>query len=300
MVCYIKNNYIFFCLGLLFTSVACTNNSNVEVDKTSQVINVVLLAGQSNMEGAGNYDELSQAIKNRITATKNRVQYALRDEEAGPLTYKTSDYHKKKYGAYKTFGPEMLIGLTLAEAYPNKRFLLLKTAYGGTSLYGAWNPYWTKANAIKAEKGYKENLPLFSMFSENINKQLTLLDNQKQPYKIIGMLWLQGENDASKEFSAIGYQQNLTDLIKELRHKFNFKPFVIGQINSTYGKFKQGPEIVRNAMQVIADEDVNVDIVNTSINSNWLDYPKHDYVHYNTEGQVRLGKEFAKMLMKFN
>lgn len=294
----IKNYYIFFYVGLIFTTIACTNISNVKLDKTTQAINVVLLAGQSNMEGAGNYDELSENIKNRITAIEDRVQYASRNEDVGPLTYKTSDYHKKKYGAYKTFGPEMLIGLTLAETNPNKQFLLIKTAYGGTSLYGAWNPYWTKANAIKAEKGYKEDLPLFSMFSENIKKQLTLLDNQKQPYKIIGMVWLQGENDAAREFSAISYQQNLTDLIKELRHNFNFKPFVIGQINSTYGRFKQGPLIVRKAMQDIADEDEHVDIVNTSTHSDWLDYPKHDNVHYNTEGQVKLGKEFAKKLME--
>ena len=299
-MCNIRSNYIFFCVGLILSNVACTNISDIKVDNATQVINVVLLAGQSNMEGAGNFDELPKDITNRIKAIENRVQYALRDEKSGPLTYKTSDYHKKKYGVYKTFGPEMLIGLTLAETYPKKRFLLLKTAYGGTSLYGAWNPYWTKANAIKAEKGYKKDLPLFSIFNENIDKQLTLLENQKQPYKTIGMVWLQGENDASKEFSAKSYQQNLTDLIKKLRHKYNFKPFVIGQINSTYGKFKQGPEIVRNAMQIIADEDANVSIINTSTNSNWLDYPKHDNVHYNTKGQVKLGKEFATKLMKYN
>ena len=300
MVFNLKNNYIFFSIALIITTVACTNTPKIKLNKNTQPINVVLLAGQSNMEGAGNYDELSEEIKNRITAIGDRVQYALKNKVAGPLTYKTSDYHKKKYGAYKTFGPEMLIGLTLAEANPNKHFLLIKTAYGGTSLYGAWNPYWTKAKAIKAEKGYKENLPLFSIFSQNIEKQLTLLASQNKSYKILGMVWFQGENDATKEFSAISYQQNLTNLIKKYRKKFNFEPFIIGQINSTYGKFKQGPEIVRNAMQNISDEDQYVDIINTTTNSNWLDYPKHDNVHYNTEGQIKLGKDFAKKLMNHN
>lgn len=275
-------------------------SSGSDIKSLEEPINIVLLAGQSNMEGAGNYDELPADVKDRIKRISHRVQYAFRDEVAKPLSYKVSEYHKEKYGAYKTFGPEMFIGLTLAETYPNKRFLLIKTAYGGTSLYGAWNPTWTKANALQAEKGFKQDLPLFSIFSNNIETQLNLLTKNKSSYNIIGMAWLQGENDAGKEFSALSYQQNLINLINAYRQKFNFKTFVIGQINSTYGRFKQGPKIVREAMQNIADKDEYVEIINTSTDPLWLDYPKHDNVHYNTDGQIKLGKSFAIKLLAHN
>ncbi len=75
-------------------------------------------------------------------------------------------------------------------------------------------------------------------------------------------------------------------------------PFVIGQINSTYGCFPEGPEMVRGAMLSVADSDQNVSCIKTSTDTSWSDYPKNDdNVHYDAEGQTRLGMAFAKELM---
>ena len=113
---------------------------------------------------------------------------------------------------------------------------------------------------------------------------------------------MQGENDAAREISATTYKNNLLSLINSYRAEFKESkmPFVIGQINSNYGKFKnKGSKMVRTFMQEVADEDKNVAIINTSMDKSWSDYPKHsDNVHYNTEGQKRLGTAFANKLIK--
>ncbi|WP_076418086.1 sialate O-acetylesterase [Colwellia sp. UCD-KL20] len=272
------------------------------LQQEENTMNVVLLAGQSNMEGAGNFDALEPSIKQRLSKVASRVMFSNKGEKAVPLSYTLSPHKKEKYGFDKAFGPELMLGVTLAEKFPKKKFLLIKTAYGGTSLYGAWAPHWTAEKAKISEKGYKQNLPLYKIFQTNIQNQLTLLSQKNVPYKILGMAWMQGENDAAKEFTALTYHENLVEFIQRNRRdaKVTDMPFILGQINSTYGRFKKGPEVVRQAMVDVANSKKNVSIILTTTSRSWDDFPKHtDNTHYNTLGQVRLGEAFANKLLPF-
>lgn len=261
---------------------------------------VVLLAGQSNMAGAGNYDELSDDIKKRIEKVSSRVYVSQSNTAQTPLSY-YKNKPSKKYKFTKRFGPELLIGLTLAEKYPQKEFLLIKHAKGGTALYGAWNPEWTIEKAKEIEKGEKKQS--WNLVQQHINlieENLSILKEKGKSYKIIGMTWMQGENDAVLEKAAITYKETLKKLIVKYRTTFNEKemPFVFGQINSRYG-VKNGAETVRLQMKEVALELNNVYLVKTSTDTSWSDFPKNaDNVHYNAEGQLRLGKRFANELMK--
>ena len=290
----------FIYLVVLIGFYSCSS-IKVKVAEKKDEVQVVLLAGQSNMAGAGNYDELDDSIKKRIEKVSNRVSLVSNGKKATPLTwYKNKP--TKKYNFTKRFGPELLFGLELAEKYPNKEFLLIKRSQGGTALYGAWNPNWTAEKAKAVEKVKKQNLKLYAKHIEDIQKILSFIKEQNKTYKIVGLLWMQGENDAAREISATTYKNNLLSLINSYRAEFKESkmPFVIGQINSNYGKFKnKGSKMVRTFMQEVADEDKNVAIINTSMDKSWSDYPKHsDNVHYNTEGQKRLGTAFANKLIK--
>jgi hypothetical protein len=272
-----------------------------EKTKVQKEVHVVLLAGQSNMAGVGNFDELDEATKNRIEKVAERVSLSVDGKTAIPLSFVFSQYQKDKRGFGNVFGPELFLGLTLAEENPTQEYLFVKTAQGGTALYGAWNPEWTaeKAMAVEAE-GFKRNLKLYNLHQSHIKQSLQLLTDAGKSYKIIGMCWMQGENDAAKEVSARAYGENLVKLIKGYRKVFNLPnmPFVLGQINSTYGRFPEGPEMVRKAMLKVADGDSKVSCIKTSTDTSWSDYPKYsDNVHYNTEGQSRLGRDFAKELL---
>ncbi|MDO7136022.1 sialate O-acetylesterase [Algibacter lectus] len=267
----------------------------------SNEVQVILLAGQSNMAGAGNYDELDDSIKARIKKVSNRVWVSQSNTEQKPLSY-YNNKPSEKYNFTKRFGPELFIGLTLAEKYPNQEFLLIKEAKGGTSLYGAWNPEWSLEKAKEIEKGEaKQSWNLCEIHIESIKKNLALLSEKGKSYKIIGMTWMQGENDAILENSARNYAQNLKKLITKYRTEFEVKnmPFIGGQINSHYG-IKDGSDLVRKACIDVAKSDPFVKVIETVKDSPYNDYPKHsDNVHYNTEGLTRLGTAFAKDLITF-
>jgi hypothetical protein len=299
------NKFVFF-FGLVFIFTSC-KTSKVDAFKAkttdSKDVHVVLFAGQSNMQGAGNFDELNAEEIERIEKVSNRVSLSFNGGKVKPLSY-YDNKPSEKYDFLKRFGPEIYIGLTLAEANPNQEFLLIKRSQGGTALYGAWNPKWTAEKAKEVEKGPKQNIQLYNQHIEDIKSNLKILEAQGKTFKIIGLAWMQGENDAANEVSATTYEDNLKILIKSYRDEFGVHdmPFVIGQINSRYGKFrKQGPAMVRKAMEDVAVADKNVDIIKTTTDENWSDYPKHsDNVHYNAEGQRRLGMAFGEKLIILN
>lgn len=264
-------------------------------------IQVVLLSGQSNMVGHGNYDALDDATKKRIEKIGDRVLVTNHKNEPKPLS-EVSGKKSKKYNFSKHFGPELFIGLTLAEKYPNQRFLLIKKAVGGTSLYGAWNPNWTQEKADIAERGVvRKKLKLFSEHITIIKNHFKRLDSEGKTYKVLGATWLQGEGDTNKEITAINYKENLKKLINSYKKELSISefPFIIGQINALPRKYKAGPKQVRDGMLAVANADKNVSIIKTKNNKPWSDFPKHsDDLHYNTKGQKRFGIAFAKALIK--
>ncbi len=288
---------------VVFFIITLAANKTYGSGKNDKVVNIVLLGGQSNMEGAGNYNDLSDELKERLNAIKDRVQLVNDGKPAEPLNYYYSEYQKNRRGFGECFGPELFIGLILAENSPDEEFLFIKRAQGGTSLYGAWNPEWSAEKSKEVETGtFKQEMKIYNEHIIQINKVIDQLTKEGKRIKIIGMCWMQGENDASKEVSARAYEVNLKKLITAYRKEFKIEkmPFIIGQINSRYGKFADGPKIVRQAMVNIANNVENCDIIKTSTDTKWIDFPKHtDNVHYNAIGQLRLGTAFGMKLLEF-
>jgi len=288
-------SFLMLTLGLI--------NPVLAKEKTKQKVQVILFGGQSNMEGAGNYNELDSLTKERIKKIAPKVLYSNDGKAPQPLSFYFSQYQKDRRGFGECFGPELLVGLTLAEMHPDQEYLFVKTSHGGTALYGAWNPEWTKEKSIEVESGeFKQGLKLYSNHLIAIKENLKRLTVAGKNYEIVGMFWMQGENDAAKEVSARNYELNLTKLVGAYRTDLDVKdlPFIMGQINSNYGKFKEGPEMVRQAMINVTEKMKNVAVIKTSMDKSWSDFPKHtDNVHYNTEGQKRLGVAFAMKLNEY-
>lgn len=261
-------------------------------------IQVVLLAGQSNMSGHGNYDALDDQTKGQIIKASETVFLSnYRDNAPSPLTY--YDYTGNNYDFKNHFGPELLAGATLAEKYPEKEFLFIKLAMGGTSLYGAWNANWSAEQAAEIENEVIRERPLYNWHLEHIKDNLLALEEQGKLYEIIGLLWFQGEHDTLREAAANSYLQNLTALVNAYRNEFDVQnmPVVVGQINSTYG-VDGGAGKIRAAMEQYAESDRYSKLITTTEGPNWSDYPKHeDNIHYNAEGLKRLGEEFGKKLI---
>jgi hypothetical protein len=261
---------------------------------------VVLLAGQSNMEGAASFDQLDAADKARLEATADRVQMSNQGDKLGPVDSWPSGWWEQKLGYRDVFGPEVFVAITLHERFPDQRFVLIKHAVGGTSLYGAWNPEWSLERSQRAEKGErKHRMKLFEEHIGHTQRVIEDLTRQGQAPQVMGLLWMQGENDAAEAYMAREYRDNLERLIAAYRTRMGLPdmPVVCGQINSTYGQFAEGPEMVRDAIARVTEADPVAAMVATSTQRPYEDFPKVDGTHYDAEGQKRLGTAMGEKLI---
>ena len=277
---------------LAFASLSCAS---------PRIVDMVLLGGQSNMEGSGRFDELDDATKRRIELASERVKVS----QDGRIPRGLSS--KGWFRPDNNFGPELFLGLTLAEKYPDRDFLLIKTAIGGTTLSGAWSPDWSAQRSSLVEMGDKQKkMKLYSQHLRGIKKRISRLEMGRRDYRMMGMAWMQGESDTLVESAAHSYEENLTNLIRSYREDLDQPnlPFVFAQVNNPIWvrqDFDDGLVIVREGMARVSKRVPNTTMIPTSMNSPWLDFPKHeDEVHYNTEGLKRLGVAFANALIELN
>ncbi|WP_281614880.1 sialate O-acetylesterase [Flammeovirga sp. SubArs3] len=260
-------------------------------------IYIVLFAGQSNMAGRGQYQSLSQEDKQKVEEASKYISIINGEKQPVPLSYIRADKRQTN------FGPELFAGILLHEKYPDRKFFFIKEAKGGTSLYGAWNPEWSYEKAKIGEIDDKrQQMKLYSRHVETINKTLERIKSDGKIPVLMGMCWMQGEKDSRLETTATAYGENFQLLIKSYRQTFNHEkmPFIFGQINCPpRTKFPDGTEVVRQQMAHIAKNDQNIFMINTSMNKDWDDFPKRgDNVHYNTQGQKKLGTAFGDMLIQ--
>jgi len=109
-------------------------------------------------------------------------------------------------------GPEYGFGLELVKHYGNEtEILLLKVAWGGTSLGVDWRP----PSSVKAHGG--EVGWCYTNFTAHAHSVLAAIG---KPYEIAGMMWHQGWNDGCSAGMVAEYERNLANLIRDIRHEF--------------------------------------------------------------------------------
>ena len=258
--------------SLLFGLVSSSASAD---DDTYQVF---ILAGQSNMEGKAN----NELLEHQATDDKTKDLYAKyradgkwveRDDvmikflnRKGPLTI--------GYGSPNKTGLELAFGFAMGDAY-NESVLLIKTAWGGHSLYQKFRP---PSAGMPSEEALQEELeqaqkrvtnnnekrnrndPLPTM--EEIKSQYgvsyrnmmeevetTLNDagemfpslKGKQPH-IAGFVWFQGFNDMFGDYAPGEYEQNMKLLIHDVRKAWDSPklPVVIGALGQNGSKPAEG------------------------------------------------------------
>ena len=230
---------------------------------------IFLLAGQSNMVGQGNLSELAPNYRRpprNVTFYFNGYQTPL--------------------NRFRHFGPEIGFAHELARHYPHDQIKLIKFAVGGTSLF-AWDPNWnpSKANSTRnASAG-----PLFKKLLKTARIQF---DGDHS--RLAGIIWMQGETDAKYPSAAKQYAGNLSRFVNTLRSELQSPnaPFIMGSINPPLKLFPSTP-VVQRAQQFAASRIRNLRLIKTGDLSK-----RNDHLHYNTNGQLELGKRFARAFIK--
>lgn len=224
---------------------------------SAETIKVFILAGQSNMEGKAKMSLLEYQAS--AAETKSTFEH-LRDEngwiERDDVSIKFLDRHGKLtvgYGSPKCIGPELEFGWTMGDNL-NQPVLIIKTAWGGKSLYRDFRPpssgapsdeelqtLLTKQQKRRPETTLEEMKASFGhYYREMLNEIETTLKKNGElfprladmEYELSGFVWFQGWNDMVNADYTAAYAENMANFIRDVRKDLKQPnlPFVIGQL----------------------------------------------------------------------
>ena len=213
-------------------------------------LKVFVLAGQSNMEGQavvdldhekyynGGRGTLAQLLRDPAKAPlfqhlkAEDGQWAARDDvwvwyrtgkgtlKAGELGIGYTPYPDRHH-----FGPELQFGHVIGNQL-KEQVLLIKTAWGGKSLYRDFHP-----PSSGGQVG-----PYYTQMLQEVREVLGDLKKHfpswaGRGHEIAGLVWFQGWNDMFDKAATAEYEQNLANLIRDVRKDLGVPglPVVIGE-----------------------------------------------------------------------
>lgn len=218
-------------------------------------LKVFILAGQSNMEGQAvvdldgkDYNDGRGTLVDVLRDPAKQARFKhLRDDSGRWATrddvwvrYRPENHPLLKgplgpgfsvYGDRHHFGPELQFGHVVGDAYRNQ-VLLIKTAWGGKSLYRDFRPP-SSGGAVGAY--YTRMIAEVREALANLEAEFPSYD--RGGYELAGLVWYQGWNDGVDPRHAIPeYETNLVNLIRDVRQELGVPqlPVVIGELTGPW------------------------------------------------------------------
>jgi len=208
-------------------------------------VKVFILAGQSNMEGAG-------AIRGNLERNQGKggLEYLVKDPKTADrfahLVDENGDWVERDdvwiwylgrkgplsvgFGSNASrIGPELQFGHVVGDAC-DAQVLLIKTAWGGKSLAKDFRP---PSSGSEVGPYYTEMIQHIKNVLANLKEEFPAY--QGQGYEIAGFGWHQGWNDGCSHDAVAEYETNMVNFIRDVRKDLGVKdmPFVIA--NSGFG-----------------------------------------------------------------
>ncbi len=260
-------------------------------------VDVYLVAGQSNMVGQG-------FVVNLPTGSAADPRAWLYHSSALRSQYPAFTWAplRPAAGAEGRIGPEVSFGNVMQGRTEGRPVALIKHAFTATSLQVGWNP-GRDADDLEGSG------PMFRAFVGTVAAGVDALRRKGYEPTIRGMIWQQGETDATTESAALGYAANLSRLIARVREQFEVPdlPFVYGfvlsppnagpwrdAVRTAQGAVDQdsgSPFAVPNAFAVFTD-----DLPHLAEEPN-TPHPE-DIVHLGTLGVWELGRRMAEIMIR--
>jgi len=268
------------------------------------------LGGQSNMEGYGYVDQLSEDLGVVVDGAMIYTGLmALDDIPEGGLGIwaKLQPGHGTGFKSDgKTnqlsdrFGPELTFGRMIRDLAPDTRIAIIKYSLGGSGLapgigYGSWYPDYVQNGGVNQYDHALRTIREALSHSD--------IDGDGEADQLIptGIVWMQGETEANdSEQIAKGYQANLKRMMDLFRAALRVDdlPVVIGKITDS-GMAEDGSvmdhiEIVQAAQAAFVDVDTCAAFVSQFDELTYADDPWH----YDTDSFIRMGTLFAKAALE--
>lgn len=265
-MCTLNNilNIRYLCLILLYSHSANAQYNNVPHKK----MYIVLLAGQSNMAGRGIFRS------NEDSASFDNI-YSLDKDSVWKIAQNPLHWDKAEAGV----GMGISFGHHLSTIMNDTVTIgLVPCAAGGTSIE-QWldNSYF----------GFTGNFNIYDNLISRAKKA-------SQSGQIIGMIWHQGESNATVTKS-VKYEERLHTLFKRIRKdlKIADMPIVAGELGHFLEKNKSCSywQVINQAIYNLKKTLPNYDVVT----ANGLN-PNPDNTHFNTQSQIVLGVRYSNTL----
>ena len=279
----------------IFSFCGCSSsvgNEQVKVNKAK----VIVLAGQSNMEG-WTFSEY---------AKENLSEEEYEGYNGGSSNVRIAFYKKAVSGNGNPFGPVSFgLGMEPARFGPevgiakrlkqdsSTKYYLVKYAVGGTNLYNDWKSPSAGNTGVQ-----------FKGLMDYLSRVLGFLTEQKVDFEITDFCFMQGEADCDTTAHAEAYYENLAAFKKDVREKLSFFAakdgirFIDAAV-SDVGMW-QHYQIVNSAKKRLAEEDENglfIDTVANGLKTTEEPLNAPDKAHYDSLSMIKLGELFGNMIL---
>jgi len=197
----------------------------------------------------------------------------------------------------KSIGPELGFGHVLG-AYHDEQVLLIKTAMGNRALGFDFRP----PSSGRTDPDNKFESLEYKLMVEGVRRTLSNIEKivpgyRGAGYEIAGFVWFQGHKDSFSEQLIAGYEQNLVNLINDVRKEFEVPklPCVVATVgfggNNMSEKFRR----ILKAQMAVGDAarhpEYSGTVATVDTRKFWREVdqsPKNQDYHYNRNAETYL------------
>ena len=271
------------------------NEPATEEDDGDNSAQVVILLGQSNMEGNAYNMYLKKTIPQKADMYAqgfSDVKIAYHNSGGYTSNGEFVDVNLGQGYTENRFGPE--VGIAEAMHNANKKnVFLIKYAIGATSLSGHWIPPSCRAGGGPL---YKEAV---KFVLDCINK----LEDMGYYPEIKAICWMQGEDDSNgNQYNS--YYTYTKHFVEDLREAWKLYMDLdgIGFIDAAIlaSDIWKEHEIINNAKKKAAEEDELSEFIDTNaagLHTNYEPVGAVDPYHYDSDSMITLGQLFGNVLL---
>ncbi len=195
----------------------------------------------------------------------------------------------------KSIGPELGFGHVMG-TFHDEQVLLIKTAMGNRSLGFDFRPPSSGRTDPDSEWESLE----YKLMIEGVHKTLANIESvvpgyQGQGYEIAGFAWFQGHKDSGTEESIAQYEQNLVNLILDVRKEFQVPKLPVVVATVGFGGHNMSDKFLRilKAQMAVGDATQHPEFAGTVTSVDIRDFwrevdesPRSQDYHYNRNAET--------------
>ena len=262
---------------------ACTKGN-------SETVNVILMCGQSNMEGhEAFWSTLDKETQTKYKTGHNNIKinynctYELNYEHSHANT-SNGKFVDVDFGQGRNkdlMGPEVGFADYLGDHDASNKYYLIKSCEGSSSVHEHW----------------KQEGRCYQTLLNDVDASIKQLEDNHISFKIVAFIWMQGEDDAKDPENALNYENNMLDLLNRINTKYKNhiadRGMSVIDGGITTDGIWQYASIVNLAKKHIASSNK----INRYVSESEA-LPKVSPWHYSPTSYLTLGEAFARAYLE--